>query len=1308
MRLIPQVWSRLERFGVELDRAAVLSSDAVTELVALSERMTNQPADFEATHAAGWLLWARSLALGPTKNQADLPRALSVLTDVHRTLPEAAPGLLRATLEQRPYAPDRPAEWAQRAVALAERSRQTGDGLALTMAVCLLRQALAATPRDHSDVASHRTNLSSSLNTRFERNNDPADLEEALGLARAAMAATPADNAKYAIRLANLGAVLQNRFHLTNDLADLDAAVEADFGAAAALPIDDPNRAAMLANACVMLGFRFARTHQRADLELGVEVAQEAVDATPTGDPAFAMRVFNLGISLLTRFGQTEEQEDLDAAIDAVRAAAGATPADHSHYATTRVVLHRTLSLHFERSGDPADLDAAIEAGRAAADATPAMHPDRAERLFDLSATLHLRYDRTGDQTDLDAAIDAGRAAAQATAPADLNHARYWFLFSLALHLRSQRSAESADLDAAIEAGKLASEAASAGHPEHAEYLFNLGALLHFRYNRTGAENDLDDAIKVSQGAAQTTQPGDSDYASRHLNISDQLRLRFERTGDRADLDAAIEIGQAAVATVASDDPDRPAMLSMVGIALRVRFESTGDLTDLNAAVDAGQSAVQAASADHPDRAMFLSNLGLARRVRFERTDNPDDIAGAIAAAQAAVGEAGRSNPNRAIYESNLGAALLIRFYRRRDRADLDGAIDAGRAAVAATPTEHPNQAMYLSILGTSLRARFELAADPSDLDAAIEAGQAAVAATPPIRPVRTLFLLNLGLALAARFGREEQIADLDAAIDAYKTAASVVGAAPRLRARAAQNWGRTAAGAGRWQEAAAGFGAAGELLGQVAPRSLARGDQQNLLAEFGVLGADAVASCVRAGLVERAVELFEQSRGVLLGQALDTRTDLTALTEQHPDLAVAFIRLRDRLDRAADSATYGQPQPGNEPPRADQRQAGIAFDALIASIRELDGFGTFLRPPSAAELLTTATDGPVVVVTVSQFGSYALLLNPSRVEAVPLAELSPQALYNQVSAFLDALAEIDSPTRQTRIEEVLGWLWDVLAGPVLDRLGHVAGPADDAAWPRMWWCTSGLLSFLPIHAAGHHDTRFDPAPATVLDRVISSNTPTIRVLNHAWHAVPTDTGGQIGLGVEGRLIVVAMPHTPGAADLPGAETEANRLWARFRGHVDVVAGEQATRRAVLARLPGGRWAHFACHGTTDPTGPSLSRLLLADQPLTVLDVTGLHLPDAQLAFLSACSTAMPSGQLIDEAIHLASAFQLAGYRHVIATLWPVEDTIAAQLADEFYDELGGTNPAGPAVALHRVTRWRRNLDLHRPSRWASHIHNGV
>lgn len=113
-------------------------------------------------------------------------------------------------------------------------------------------------------------------------------------------------------------------------------------------------------------------------------------------------------------------------------------------------------------------------------------------------------------------------------------------------------------------------------------------------------------------------------------------------------------------------------------------------------------------------------------------------------------------------------------------------------------------------------------------------------------------------------------------------------------------------------------------------------------------------------------------------------------------------------------------------------------------------------------------------------------------------------------------------------------------------------------------------------------------------------------------------------------------------------------------------------------------------------------------RPLTVVDVARLRL-DADLAFLSACSTARPGGPLADEAIHLASAFQLAGYRHVIATLWPIADQNAGTFAARVYTTLAANREGHVASAVHSAVRQlRQQWGWNAPSMWASHIHVGA
>lgn len=157
-------------------------------------------------------------------------------------------------------------------------------------------------------------------------------------------------------------------------------------------------------------------------------------------------------------------------------------------------------------------------------------------------------------------------------------------------------------------------------------------------------------------------------------------------------------------------------------------------------------------------------------------------------------------------------------------------------------------------------------------------------------------------------------------------------------------------------------------------------------------------------------------------------------------------------------------------------------------------------------------------------------------------------------------------------------------------------------------------------------------------------------------------------------------------------------------------APADALHDEVVRALPHCRWAHFACHATNDLTDPSAGSLLLSDhltRPLTVLDLTRLRLDDAQLAFLSACATARTGPRLADEAIQLASAMQLVGYRHVVALLWPIADRPAVRVAGDIYVALAAHGVATAAAAVHEAVLRCRERTPDRPSAWAAHIHSG-
>ena len=163
---------------------------------------------------------------------------------------------------------------------------------------------------------------------------------------------------------------------------------------------------------------------------------------------------------------------------------------------------------------------------------------------------------------------------------------------------------------------------------------------------------------------------------------------------------------------------------------------------------------------------------------------------------------------------------------------------------------------------------------------------------------------------------------------------------------------------------------------------------------------------------------------------------------------------------------------------------------------------------------------------------------------------------------------------------------------------------------------------------------------------------------------------------------------------------------------------------AVVRDLPNFDCVHFACHGSVDPRSPFRSGLLLCgnepekdfnentrDSKLTVEIVSSINTRHSQLAFLSACCTAEnASPVLMDEGIHLAGGFQLAGYPHVIASLWEANDALSVAVTDKFYHILFTESKiAGHdriAYALHDAVLAARQI-CEDPLSWATTIHFG-
>lgn len=1144
-------------------------------------------------------------------------------------------------------------------------------------------------------------------------------------------------------------------------LLDLDQGIELLGGALRDLPPDFPDRAPYAAYLGQALLNRYAAEQDAADLDAAEESVRQAVRLCPEGDGNQVPFRTLLAMIADARHQRLGTPETRDAAVQRWRDLLS-RPLDLTGY--RRRTLHRLgahLVARHEDSGTLSDLDEGVDALRQALDAAGPADGEHGPVALDLAAALLRRQEHSGTARDLDEAHTCLTAALDRLPPDDPRHTRARDLLATVTerrreaHTRHEEKAVPVLRSSTFVSGPADPPAVPADQagsdPDDASSVVRhsnrVNTLIgHFRH--TGDTEALTEAVDISRRLL-TGMPDTHPYqALVHADLGAGLLLRFEHEGDPRDLDAAVDHLRRG-----AHGPD--ATVQQLRNQLNRQDLTVEELDRMTGGSLAGVLELTGG------RGKELAHLAGALVRRFERDGAAGDLEEAVASARRAVETTpAESTVDLHDRQSMLGLVLLTRYRHTGHRTDLDQCVDSGRAVLALTddivggpPGEHRRSALIA--LCNRLRIRYLLTDDADDLEESVAAGREAARLQPPGTSDKHL-RTNLGLALWDRWARHGEAADLDEAIDLTDTVAqalhpssprrahvlrtlarmlgdrSLAGPAtahpgdaarclalsreaathadtspPAERLQAAVAWGdfaaaRAADGKGDWAEAADAYAAAVDLLALLTWRGLPRGDRERRLAPYAHLATDAAACAVLAGRPEQAVELLDQGRSVLWSQVLDTRTDLTALHTAHPDQAARLEELRAGLDDLPDGRT------GPDDDAEHRRRLARAWDTLLDEIRRLPGFAHFLKPLPFADLSAATAGGPMILVNVSRFRCDALVVTPGRVHVVPLPGLTAPAAQRRTRDYLAALERLDDPgtptgPTQQALLSTLEWLWDTVAAPVLD-----SELAPSWRGGRVWWCATGPLALLPLHAAGYHDPDDEREYDAVLARVVSSYMPTLRGLLRARR--PTAPPDHVR-----RLLILALgdppPYASHLTPLPGARQEAEALRRRFPERHTLRLGAAATAQQALYLLDGHTCVHFACHAGQNLADPSKGALYLHDRPLTVTDLARLDLETPQLAVLSGCQTAVGGTDLPNEAIHLAAALLLGNFRHVVSTLWPIGDDSARALTDEVYallgDPAGRIHPSRTPRALHRAVLEARRRAPDAPLGWASHVHFG-
>lgn len=456
------------------------------------------------------------------------------------------------------------------------------------------------------------------------------------------------------------------------------------------------------------------------------------------------------------------------------------------------------------------------------------------------------------------------------------------------------------------------------------------------------------------------------------------------------------------------------------------------------------------------------------------------------------------------------------------------------------------------------------------------------------------------------------------------------------------------------------------------------------------------------------------------MGHVIDCRSDVTDLRCKHPGVFGGFHKLRLVID--SPPARVGMGIEGLDLPPLHERQkreeAAKCLATKLASIRQLPGFEGFQLPPRSEELVSIAPEGSIVMFNSTEIRSDAIIVTGSSIKALALPDLD----YLSVKERMSQVAKLAKGTRQTyasrnqQMQELLLWLWNTAVEPVMNVLGLDSVPGDRQL-PRIWWIGVGLLAMAPFHAAGDHSRR---STRNTISRAISAYTPTIKALSYARQRdleLPTNS--------DFRLLLVSMPKTLGQSDLINARKEVEGIMTLADGGTQARTTHlnHPSPSQVIQQLPSYHAVHFACHGVSDAENPSNSSLLLQNDNdleaigrLTVGDISSINLKNAQIAYLSACSTAENASTILtDESIYIASGFQLAGFSHVLATQWVSNDEVCRQVAGDFYKSLfDGKSVGGQgghrkvSESFHNAVKKLRDENRNQPIKWASFIHTGA
>ncbi|QRW25921.1 aromatic di-alanine and TPR containing protein [Rhizoctonia solani] len=938
--------------------------------------------------------------------------------------------------------------------------------------------------------------------------------------------------------LAELASSHRREFQRYGKLDNIEKAIEYDDQALSLIPYDDSAIAGQLAKLGVDYSERFKRTGDMNDLAKSMEYKSRAVELTPNNHPHLPQQLANLGVDYNDRFQRTGDMNDLAKSMEYFSCAVELTPDNHPHLPQRLAILGVGYSDRFKRTGDMNDLAKSIEYFSCAVELTPDSHPHLPQQLANLGVDYNDRFQRTGDMNDLAKSMEYSSRAVELTPDNHPHLPQRLAILGVGYSDRFKRTGDMNDLAKSIEYFSCAVELTPDSHPHLPQQLANLGVDYNDRFKRTGDMNNLAKSMEYKSRAVELTP-------DNHPH----LPQRFASLG-------SIEYFSRAVELTPNNHPHLPQRLASLGVDYSDRFKHTGDMNDLAKSMEYSSRAVKLTPDDHPHLPQRLAILGVDYSDRFKRTGDMSDLAKSME-------------------------------YKSR--------------AVELTPDNHPHLPQRLASLGVGYSDRFQRTGDMNDLAKSMEYKSRAVALTSDDHPDLSRHHFSLSLSYFTHYDHTSYKPSLSSAMLSLRTAAQLLAGPPQNRFMYALEWAQRAAKHNP-DDCMEAYRTAVNLLPQFIWLGAPTDQQYQDLLMAEDLAVNAASTAILSSAFDVALEWLEHARCVVWSQSLALRSPLDRLHKSHPDIATQLHTISNALHQTDTESSASRKLTPELKTSIDRHDLAISYNRLLTQIRTLDGFEDFLLPMRSVRLIDAARSGPVIVINCSERCCDALVIIPgqvtiSHVHLPNFTKKKAQEARDKMEASLwnknlreRGVRLIPVPGYKDGFASVLLDLWTDIVKPVLDFLGYMESvPESGSDLPHVTWCPTGVLSFLPLHAAGDY--------------------------------------GQPGCRQRPRVLAIGQANTP-KHTLPGTTTELELIKAhtQSKGEYSQLIDSQATTAAVLDAMDEHDWVHLACHAHQNVINATKSGFFLHDGTLDLLRSTdGDH-------------------KLPDEAIHLASGMLMAGY----------------------------------------------------------------